>query len=109
MLDSLDHYGLKRSPKDRVNFLFRDHTYEQLNSRPIVGYIYDIIKWIELAEEQAHDAGFAGGIEAAAKICRDTHNDCQEKKCNCCHLVDSDRIRILLPKKEGADESMVAE
>jgi len=43
-----DPYFLKREPKERVNALLRKVDLQ----RPIVEFVYDIIKWIELAEKK---------------------------------------------------------
>ncbi len=46
-------HHLDLPPIVRINKLFRDHTQEQFEEQPIGLYVYDIVKWIELAERHA--------------------------------------------------------
>ena len=88
-------YGLHLPPKERVNFLLRDHTQKQLLKRPIADYIYDIIKWLELAEKKAkRDA-----LEAAMKICKN-HIDCNQAGADCSRQIIHE-IRFLMPEEKS--------
>lgn len=62
-------YGLHLPPKERVNFLLKDLTQEQLQKRPIAGFVWDIIKWLELAEGKATEDALEAADKRARELC----------------------------------------